>query len=314
MRWRPLLKHATGSREVSWDQDDGAPRNYSFWTIKTLDLRLVLQALPEGGPAATPSTPEDRSTADSNQDVLECSDPRIFNSHTAQAVEMKYYLNARDMDRASTLLSKVIMPQISVSLRRETGKLDVNPQWASKRKMTANPNPDLPALIQVAYEFLFLKHAAEEGDAQKMSFHEIGNALQDESFWGENQLCCYFTHQDLELMLYEDEVDETGFSRMLGKIRCVCMRACAYVRACVCAQTYVMSLIHALRISSPIPNRARHLVPFSLTPFPVCTLSFYLQHRYTQQAKGCDVAGQANSQSLCGNQQRSERHGGRCRD
>ena len=192
----------------------------SLWDIKALNISLTVQIVASQEPTANwASSGEEGKGACKSEEVR--LDHRLSLSNTAQAVEMKYYLKAGDWARASSFLKSVIMPQIDLSLRREQRSQKA---VCSAKHPTAMQKPDLAALIAVALDYLYLKHAQLEGDASLLSFREVERALRDEEFFGESQICIFFTPQDLEQMMFDGEVDAHGFAVLLRRIRFITLR------------------------------------------------------------------------------------------
>jgi hypothetical protein len=81
----------------------------------------------------------------------EVFDHRVLNSNTAQAIEMRHYLHARDMERAARLLQNVIMPQIRFSIRQDETEAQAWTQAFDQIEAVSRHKPDIPALIVVSF-------------------------------------------------------------------------------------------------------------------------------------------------------------------
>jgi len=120
-----LKSHSGDGVKVSIDCPAGTTRlqhaqssakEYSLSQIKALNLELTIQLVSDesGDQSAEGPTP-DRLADSVTQISGNRMDHRLLNSNASQAVEMKYYLNGKDFERAKKLLDQVIMPQVLLS-------------------------------------------------------------------------------------------------------------------------------------------------------------------------------------------------------
>lgn len=176
-------------------------KRYTFWDFKgqALDLELI----PNLGGVLSDDSDADSELGllreahgklpISEQDML--TDKRMYRSHAAQIAEMNHYLTRLNMESAEDLNNLIILPQILLSLRHAD-------HWGPAPGAIKHKRPDFEGLILVSLHYLFLKHAQVRGtlDEVRLSFTEIEAALEDEFFWGQSQICEYFTVDDLAWM------------------------------------------------------------------------------------------------------------------